>query len=62
MALRVIAGSVRLVDLLADGNKIVFGDELKDDLVKQLKKSNAAALKAVERAAEIWYPSKKRNL
>lgn len=41
-----------LVDLLADGNKILFGDELKDDLVKHFRKSDAAARKAVERAAD----------
>lgn len=41
-----------LVKLLSGGNKIIFGDNLKDDLVKHFQKSNAATRKAIERAVE----------
>ena len=41
-----------LFDLLKDGTKIFFGEELKVDLVRLFNKSESAARKIVERAAE----------
>jgi hypothetical protein len=41
-----------LVDILKDGKEILFGDDLKERIVKLFNKSDAASRKAIERAAE----------